>query len=400
MTALRPGDENELREAIAQAVSDGTALDLVGTGTKRAIGAPPGNHATTLDLSAIAGVVAYEPDELVLTLRAGTLMAEVEAMLAGSNQMMAFEPMDYGPLLGLPAGLGTIGGTIAANLAGPRRPSAGAARDHMLGLRAVSGRGEVFKAGGRVVKNVTGYDLPRALAGSWGTLAAFCELTIKVLPRPRSAETLLILGLDGEAAARAMSAAMGSPYDVSGAAHLPAAIAATIPAVAASGRSVTALRLEGVEPSIAHRRAVLQKRLSGFGELAGLDADASSDLWRAVRDLEPFAGGSGPVWRISAAPMAGHLIGALAEEHGGRHFCDWAGGLVWIELPREAHAQTLRAALAEAGGGHATLVRADETARREADVFQPLDPVTAALVARLKAAFDPAGVLNPGRMYR
>ncbi|MGA0561889.1 FAD-binding protein [Ancylobacter sp. VNQ12] len=407
---LCPRDEAEVVETIRWAVSQGRTLDVAGSRSKAALG----RHIqtdVTLELSALSGVTLYEPEELVLSAKAGTRVAEIEALVAASNQMLAFEPMDFGPLLGQPAGGGTLGGLMACNLAGPRRPSAGAARDHALGLRAVSGRGEAFKAGGRVVKNVTGYDLPRGLAGSHGTFAAFTELTIKVLPRPETVETLLILGLDDAAAAGAMSAAVGSYYDVSGAAHVPADIAALMPAVAGIGKSVTALRLEGVQPSILHRRGKLEALLGPRGELSFLDAVASLAFWRALRDVEPFALPDGgnldtarAIWRVSVAPMQGSAIGAVVREAGARCFYDWAGGLVWIEMPAaEPHAGLVRGAVAAAGGGqsggHATLIRASAPARAAQDVFQPLDPITGALVRRMKDGFDPARVLSPGRMY-
>ncbi len=402
---LCPRDEADLAEAVRWAVSESRPLDLVGTGSKRALGrATQGD--VTLDLAALSGIRLYEPAELVLSAGAGTPVAQIEALLAEAHQMMAFEPMDHGPLLGRPAGEGTLGGLMACNLAGPRRPSAGAARDHALGLRAVSGRGEAFKAGGRVVKNVTGYDLPRGLAGSYGTLAAFSEITIKVLPRPETVETLLLFGLDDAAAAKAMSAAVGSYYDISGAAHLPADIAALIPALGAPGRAVTALRLEGVKPSILHRREKLEGLLRGFGALGALDEAGSLALWAAVRDAQPFAlpPGADPdaapaVWKVSTAPMHGPAVGAAARALGARVFYDWAGGLVWVAMPDgEPEAARLRAALAPAGG-HATLLRAGRAARAATEVFEPLDAVTGALVRRMKHGFDPGRVLNPGRMY-
>lgn len=401
---LCPRDEAEVVEAVRWAVSNGRTLDVAGSGAKAGLGRHIQTDAT-LELGGLSGVTLYEPEELVLSAKAGTTVAEIEALVAASKQMLAFEPMDFGPLLGVAPGGGTLGGLMACNLAGPRRPSAGAARDHALGIRAVSGRAEAFKAGGRVVKNVTGYDLPRGLAGSYGTLAAFTELTIKVLPRPETVETLLLLGLDPAAAASAMSAAVGSYYDVSGAAHVPEAVAAAIPAVA--GASVTALRLEGVAPSIRHRRGKLEEMLRGRGTLSFLDAEASLAFWQAVRDVTPFARPEGAdgeiakaVWRVSVAPMAGPSIGAALAGLGARCLYDWAGGLVWVEMPgAEPQTAAVRAAVAAAGGGHATLIRASAAARAGEEVFQPLDPITGALIARMKNGFDPGRVLSPGRMY-
>ncbi|WP_428032247.1 FAD-binding protein [Ancylobacter sp.] len=403
---LCPRDEADVVEAVRWAVSNQRTLDVAGAGSKAALGRHIQTDAT-LELTGLTGVTLYEPEELVLSAKAGTKVAEIEALVAASHQMMAFEPMDFGPLLGVAPGGGTLGGLIACNLAGPRRPSAGAARDHALGVRAVSGRGEAFKAGGRVVKNVTGYDLPRGLAGSYGTLAAFTELTIKVLPRPETVETLLVLGLADAAASAVMSAAVGSYYDVSGAAHVPTDVAARLPAVAGAGAAVTALRLEGVKPSIVHRRGKLEAMLGAHGTLSVLDADASLAFWQAVRDVEPFAlpvgadlGTAPVVWRVSVAPMAGASIGAALRETGAMSLYDWAGGLVWLEMPgAEPHTARVRAAVAAAGGGHATLIRASAAVRAGEEVFQPLDAVTGALIGRMKSGFDPGRVLSPGRMY-
>src|SRR5215467_110592 len=236
---LKPGDAKDVEAALQWALAEGRALELIGQGSKRAIGRPAQTDIT-LDLSGLSGVTLYEPEELVLSAKAGTPLAEVEALVASKGQQLAFEPMDYGPILGGPVGRGTIGGALAANLSGPRRIKAGAARDHLLGFSAVSGRGEIFKSGGRVVKNVTGYDLCKLMAGSWGTLAAMTEVTIKVLPKPETEATVLIRGLGPAPAVEAMAAAIGSPCDVSGAAHLPAGVAALIPEIAGVGGSVTA----------------------------------------------------------------------------------------------------------------------------------------------------------------
>src|SRR5262249_30657351 len=223
----------------------------------------------------------------------------------GTNRAM--EPMDYGPLFGGAAGAATIGGVIAANASGPRRIKAGAARDHLLGFSAVSGRGETFKSGGRVVKNVTGYDLCKLMAGSWGTLAAMTEGTLKVFPKPETEANVLVRGLEPATAVAAMTAAMGASCDVSGAAHLPAAMAARISEIAGAGSAVTALRLEGVPPSVRHRQTMLETLMRPFGEVASIVEPASPSLWQAVRDLTPFAAGRDqhPLWRISTAPERG-----------------------------------------------------------------------------------------------
>ncbi|MGD0023155.1 MAG: FAD-binding protein, partial [Xanthobacteraceae bacterium] len=354
-----------------------------------------------------SGVTLYEPEELVLSAKAGTPLAEIEALVAASKQELAFEPMDYGPVLGTQAGAATIGGVLAANLSGPRRIKAGAARDHFLGVAAVSGRGETFKAGGRVVKNVTGYDLCKLLAGSWGTLAAMTGVTIKTLPRAETEETVLVLNLDDGTARKVMAAAMGSFADVSAAAHLPAAAAARIAAAAAAGAgaAATAFRLEGVAPSVAQRKSVLQTLLSPFGSLGTLSETPSRALWRAIRDVAPFAAagpaGARDLWRISTAPSRGAEVGrTLVERADAELLYDWAGGLVWAALPAadDAGAPLVRATVA-AAGGHATLIRAPAAARAAVEVFTPEPAALAALTKRVRESFDPQGVLNAGRMW-
>jgi glycolate oxidase FAD binding subunit len=402
--SLKPRDAIEVEFIIRSALAEEKTLEVIGRGTKRAIGRAAQWDAT-IDLSGLTGVTLYEPEELVLSAKAGTPLAEIEALVAASNQELAFEPMDYGPLLGTAANAATIGGVLAANLSGPRRIKAGAARDHFLGFSAVSGRGEVFKSGGRVVKNVTGYDLCKVLAGSWGTLAVMTDVTIKTLPKAETEETVLVLNLDDAAAGKAMTAATGSYGDVSAAAHLPARLAERIAATAAGHAAVTAFRLEGVAPSVAQRKAVLEKLVAPFGALTALGEQASRAFWRSVRDVTPFAaagpGGRRDLWRISTAPTEGAAVGrALANEADAEILYDWAGGLVWAALPAadDAQAPLVRATVA-ASGGHATLIRAPAAVRAAVDVFSPEPAPLAALTDRVRKSFDPQGVLNPGRMW-
>jgi glycolate oxidase FAD binding subunit len=398
---LKPRDAKEVEEALRWALEDDRALDIVGAGTKRAIGRPSQTDIT-LDLSGLAGVTLYEPEELVLSARAGTPLAEIEALVESRGQMLAFEPMDLGPVLGGPAGQGTIGGMLAANLSGPRRIKAGAARDHFLGFSAVTGRGETIKSGGRVVKNVTGYDLCKLMAGSWGTLAAMTEVTVKTLPKAETEATLLVLGLADEAAVGAMAAAMGSSSDVSGAVHLPATVALRAPGHG-HHRPLTAFRLEGFAPSVAHRKIALEEIVRRFGELDRLAENDSRAFWRWLRDVGPFAATGAaerPLWRISTAPSKGAEIAAAIVRQGAQVFYDWAGGLIWVEtLPSaDAGAALVHRAVA-AAGGHATLIRAPVAVRASVDVFTAQDGGLAALTRRVKESFDPKRVLNPGRMW-
>jgi glycolate oxidase FAD binding subunit len=400
----KPRDAADVETAVMEAIAQRKALEIVGRGSKRAIGRPAQSDLT-LDLSGLTGVTLYEPDELVLSARAGTPIAEIEAIVAAGGQELAFEPIDYGPLLGIRAAQGSIGGVLACNLSGPRRIKAGAARDHFLGFSAVSGRGERFKSGGRVVKNVTGYDLCKLLAGSWGTLAALTEVTIKTLPKSETEATLVLQGLADNAAAKAMAAAMGSACDVSGAAHLPPRLAPLFLPDFNAGRAITALRLEGVEPSVVHRIQALGTAMAPFGAPAMIDAARSRTLWRAIRDALPLAAsgplGARPVWRISTTPSRGADLGRMiAATTGGDVFYDWAGGLIWAALPpsEDAGEAIVREAV-ETAGGHATLIRAPAALRAVVPVFGPQEGALAALTARVKDSFDPNGVLNRGRMW-
>lgn len=397
VTVFTPTSAAEVLAAIQWAVSEEAPLEIVGQATKRRIGRPPQTEHT-LDLSQMAGITLYEPEELILSARSGTPLSEVESTLAERNQELAFEPIDYGPLLGKPENQGTIGGVLGANLAGPRRLKAGAARDHILGVHAVSGRGELFKSGGRVVKNVTGYDLSKVMAGSWGTLAVVTDLTFKVLPAAQTVATAAVRGLLDDAAAAAMALAMGSSAEVSAAAHLPEGIAGRVAGGALGNRPATLLRVEGFGPSVGARMAMLRNLLSGAGSVDELPDDLSRLVWRDVRDCRPFADGSErPVWRLSLPPADAHaMVMALRMRVAAEAFYDWQGGLVWLRLEDDPEAALVRGLLANRG--HATLVRASASWRAAVPAFHPQQPALAALAARLKAQFDPHGILNPGRM--
>jgi glycolate oxidase FAD binding subunit len=376
---LRPATEAELAE-LARAAE--TPFEIIGSGTKRALGRPV-DASRQLDMSGFSGIISYEPEELILDVAAGTKLSEVETLIAARGQQLAFEPPDYSALLGS-AHSGTIGGLVACNLAGPRRIKAGAARDHILGVHGVTGAGDIFKAGARVVKNVTGYDLPKLLTGSYGTLAAMTSVILKVLPAPETEETVVLTGLDDAQAVNAMSLAMQSPCEVSSAAHVP-------------GEAVY-LRLEGVAPSVAYRRDQLARILKTPVEV--MAAKSSAAKWKAIRDGAAFTDRPGhPLWKLSVTPSeAPGIIRMLKERTDLRYVFDWAGGLVWLEVPPapDAHGALVRSAFAM---GHATLIRADQGMRATVDVFQPQAEALAALSARVKASFDPRHILNPGRMY-
>jgi glycolate dehydrogenase FAD-binding subunit len=399
---VRPIDERELARMLAEANAARTPLEVVGGGSKQRIGRPM-QTAASVSSRAMRGITLYEPSEMVMGALAGTPLTQIEQALAERGQMLAFEPLDLGPMTGLEAGQATIGGVFAANVSGARRVAIGAARDHLLGLRGVNGRGEVFKSGGRVMKNVTGYDLCRGIAGSWGTLAVLSEVTFKVLPAPEDTGTLLLFGLPDEIAVEVLCTAMASPFEVSGAVHLQPAMAARLehPGLRSQGQAVTALRIENFAKSVAYRKGRLKDLLKVYGAVMDFERQASRQLWGELRRLSVLQRSEAPVWRISTEPTAGpKVVAAISAFMECRAFYDWSGGLVWAEvLPTtDAGAADVRRVIASFGG-HATLVRAEPQVRAAVDVFQPLEAGPEKLSRRLKAAFDPAGILNPGRMY-
>jgi glycolate oxidase FAD binding subunit len=368
-----------------------TPLAIVGGGTKAAIGRPAQTEAS-LSAAALTGITLYEPSEMVIAARAGTPLAEIEHTLAERGQRLPFEPADYRALLGS-TGEPTIGAVAAANISGPRRIYGGAARDSLIGVRFVNGRGEAVKNGGRVMKNVTGLDLVKLMAGSWGTLGFLTEVTFKVLPVAERTATLVFSGLDDDRAIEALSMALGSPYEVTGAAHIP---------IGAGGESAgTLVRIEGFAPSVEYRLGELKRLLRAFGDGALVEGESGEALWRAVRDgallVEPH---ERAVWRISTAPRQGaSLAAAIAHGTEARCYFDWGGGLIWAATPAmQAAVDRVRGAV-RAHGGHATLLRAPPELRAAAPVFEPLSEPLMRLTAGLKASFDPAGILNPGRMY-
>jgi len=400
MTRFVPTSIDELREAIGAALAAEESVELVAGGTKRGLGRPL-QTPHVVDLTRLSGIRDYAPNELVLTAGAATPLTAIDRALNAAGQMLAFEPPDWRALLGQAHGSPTLGGILACNLSGPRRIRSGAARDHFLGFSGVSGRAEVFKAGGRVVKNVTGYDLPKLMAGSYGTLAALAEVTVKVLPRPETAATVLVCGIAPDAAVPLMSAALGSPHEVSGAAYLPPGTPRP-PPLPASG--VVALRVEGPAPSVAYRRDALLAEFAASGETAALGEADSGAVWRDIGNVAPLAGlADRAVWRLSVAPGRGAAVAqTITRQVDATWFLDWGGGLVWLAVlvPGDAGASVIRGALdgAVGNGGHATLVRGSPGLRAAVPVFEPQPGPLAALSRRVKEGFDPRHILNPGRM--
>ena len=377
MTALTPKTEAELAEIVANANGP---LRIIGGGT-RPIGKQ--SDGAVLSTSGLSGIKLHEPGALTLVAQAGTPVAEVEKVLAQEGQRLAFEPMDHRGLLGT-TGEPTIGGVFAANVSGPRRIQTGAARDFLLGVRFVDGTGQVLRNGGRVMKNVTGYDLVKLMAGSYGTLGVITEVSLKVLPKSRHTGTLKLEGLSDADAVKALSRSLASPFEVTGATHLQKG---------PNDAPVTMLRIEGFENSIAYRAEELQKLLAPFG-VTSFDTDAQKTTtdWRHIRDVGPFHEAEGDVWRISVKPSDAP---SLVAEIGGEALYDWGGGLIWLRVPTGTKASAIRTAM-QATPGHATLIRGDAGT----GAFQPLSPAVAALEDGLRARFDPKGLFNPGLMDR
>ncbi len=384
----RPDDEAGLADIVRAAHASRRTLRLRGGDTRAGLGLPVRADAE-LDVRGLNGITLYEPGALTLVVRAGTPLDEIEATLAAENQMLPFEPMRFAAIVGgntADAGEGsTIGGVVATNASGPRRLQAGACRDSMIGVRFVDGRGDAIKNGGRVMKNVTGYDLVKLLCGSHGTLGVITEVGFKLLPAPESTATVTVHGLDARGAVRAMSAALGSPYDVSGAAYLPAGIGAD--------GARTLVRVHGFAGSVQYRAERLRELLGAHGEVDIDDVpDSTAATWRAVRDVEALGAPPGDLWRISVRPSDGaEVVSRLGDA---RTMLDWGGGLVWGCV---APGTDVRATLSGMSG-HATLVRADDDVRAALGAFASEAAPIEALSAGLRQRFDPAGILNPGRV--
>jgi glycolate oxidase FAD binding subunit len=387
-----PRDEQDASAIIREASEKGTLLSLSGQNTKAEMGRPNQTDASISSVG-LTGVTLYEPAEMVIAAKSGTPLSEVVRTLAEKGQELPFEPMDYRPLLGTKAEP-TIGSVAAMNISGPRRIMAGGARDSLIGVRFVNGRGEVVKSGGRVMKNVTGLDLVKLMAGSWGTLGFMTEVTFKVLPKQERKTTLVLRGLNDAQAIEALSQALGSPFDITGAAHIPARDR--------QGAS-TLIRLEGFSGSVDYRLGELRRLLKRFGGSTDiLEGRGAEAVWQSVRDATVLADGmERAVWRVSTAPTKGpDFAKQIAQSLDAQWFYDWGGGLVWISTPvaEDAGASVLREAT-QIFGGHATLVRAPAEVRSSVDVFEPQAEALMALTKGIKASFDPSGILNPGRMY-
>jgi len=371
---IAPETEQETAEAVRWAKGP---LLVQGNGTKAAM-LRPVQAAATLSTKNLKRIPLYAPNELVMSAQAGTRLTDIEAELANAGQQMIAEP---------PHMFGenqTIGGIVATNLSGPRRVMGGAMRDHVLGVRAVNGTGEILRFGGRVLKNVTGLDVSKFLTGSFGTLAVITEVTFKVLPVTEATGTVVLHGLDAVRGVAALSAGLGSPFSVSGAAYLPA-------------EQKAFLRIEDFAVSVKYRTEKLASQLKDFGAAEILDTAASKSLWRDIRDCKMLDEGEA-LWRVSVAPSAGPGVLRAVEPLGVTGFLDWGGGLVWLTGPADEATHAAICAAAKAARGVWWLMRAPEPLRAVVDVVPPESPALTAIRRRVMEKFDPRGIFNPGRM--
>ncbi len=395
-------DESAIAATITAVATAGEPLLVCGNGTKLGM-LRPVQAARRISTAGLTGITLYSPKELIISARAGTPLPEIEAALGENGQHLIAEPPELTVLLNsngpkANASPQTIGGIVASNLSGPRRVAWGAMRDHVMGIRAVNGSGELIHSGGRVLKNVTGLDLCKLLTGSHGTLAVITEVTLKVLPAPESTGTLVLPGLDAPRGVAALSAGLGSPYGVSAAAWLPDA--SLVPALGRAGGSATLLRIEDFPPSVAYRTARLRAELASFADARILDDATSRTVWRAVGSALPLpAPPSAAVWRVSVRPSAGPAVLCAVADAGVQGFLDWGGGLVWLAGPADTNTHGVVEQAARAAHGTWTLLRAPDALRVAVDVVPPEAEPLARITRRVKAAFDPHGILNPGRLY-
>lgn len=390
-----PLSEDAAARIIRAAAAAASPLQIRGGGTRTLVSG--GGGRDILSSANLSGIVAYNPAEMTMTAKAGTPLDEIMATVAERRQMLSFEPLDLRPALGT-GGIPTIGGVFATNASGPRRLVAGAARDSLLGVRFVNGSGEVVSAGGRVMKNVTGLDLAKLLAGSRGTLAFLTEVTFRLLPVPEVAGTVVVYGLNDAEATAAMATAMSMSVEVSGSAHLPESVRGRFLGGRLPEGAATVFRLEGLAASVRVRAEKLRAAMAPFGPVSILDAAQTAQLFQEIRDVHPYADGSArPLWRVSVAPTAGHqLVAGLRLETGVDSYYDWQGGLVWLRMEADPEADLVRRYIKALGGGHATLMRASAAAMAVTPVLQPQAEAVEALSARIKQKFDPAGLFLPG----
>ncbi len=392
MTSITVISEREIVDAVREARVAKLPFDIVAGGTKHAFGRPQALSERTLDVGRLRGIQNYEPEELILTVKPGTRLTEIELVLSEKGQRLGFDPPDSAALFGA-GGVSTIGGAVSADWSGSVRVRHGGARDSLLGLRGVNGFAEAFKAGGKVVKNVTGFDIPKLACGAFGTLCVLTELTFRVFPKASHAATLMLRDVAPQEGFQALRRIWSSPLEATGLAYIaPLAIAELLGEV---GKGAALFRVEGEPEPLKEKVQMLR---SALGARDVKDVALGDAAFARLSAGAPFAATGHDVWKIgvppSEAPRTAEAIGTELW------YGDLAGGVLWfgLEPDNAASIAKLRAAVARAGG-HATLVRAGLPTRKRVAVFPQETPERAELTRRVKAAFDPLSLFNPGRMY-
>jgi len=398
MTTFAPRNDEEVCEVVRWAASEQHPLSVSGGGSRAAFGHEV-NTSHGISLRELSGIREYDARELVLTAGAGTPLAEIHDALAKQGQLLPFEPPDPTVLFGS-VGTGTLGGVFMGNQCGPRRLHAGAARDHILGVRAINGRGEVWKSGGKVIKNVTGYDLSKLLAGSWGTLSVVTELTCKVLPAPACVTTVGVIAHSVTAALALLTRIASGPYSPTGLAYVPETLnAAGTFRTDVRGRCL--LRFEGTESGVNERVAVVSKALEPAVQSGVWTGAESAEIWRKLRDAAPVAA-CPVVLKLSLPPTAAPAVAnALLARRLHDWYLDAGGAWYWIGVEPDIAVELVRALreLLRPVGGSVVIMRAPTVVKSSAGVLTPQLPAMAALTARLKQSFDPLALFNPGRLY-
>lgn len=398
-TVVTPNAESEVADWVREAANSGMSCEITGHGTKRGFGCPVSVNAV-LDMSALNGVVKYEPEELVITARAGTPIADIERALAEKRQMLGFSPADWGPLFGAAAGRATLAGIVGANACGARRIKSGAVRDHVIGCRFINGAGEAIKAGGPVIKNVTGFDVPKLMCGAFGTLGVLTELTMRVTPAPSRVAALAIRA-DAKEGLQILREALALPLEPTGLSYIPDVFPSPGGALNRGGVDVSGgaalIRVEGTDVPLQDKLDSLRAHFASR-ETIVLEEGVARGLFQDIDNCGLLAETDSAIWRLCVPPSEAHA--ALEAAKPNQWYADWAGGLLWLALPATAGIATRLRTITARLGGHATLLRASAEARAKLDVFEPEEPARASLTRRVKDAFDAKHVFNPGRMYK
>ncbi len=399
-STFKPLNENEIAEFVRNCHSKNIPIEIKGHGSKAKVGRNFQSEKL-IDLSNYSGIIKYEPEELYIKVKAGTPLSEITNELDKNNQHLAFEPLDLGYIFEGKSNPGTIGGTIACNFSGSRRFKVGSARDHVLGIKIINGRGEIIKSGGTVVKNVTGYDLSKIVTGSYGTLAIISELSLKVLPKPPSTKTLIIHSAQLKKAIEYMSTGLSSSVDVSGAVFYPEYFKDKFSLNDLTNKGpITALRIEGVNSSIEDRINRLVKELGLLNdEINFLDEQQSKIFWRYTQDLKAFQKTTKDIMKIVVPPSETLNLLNNLKKFSSRYFIEWGGNLIWFEIENMSQEilKTMNEVIAKCGG-YNILVKLDDGFKSSMDVFK-IDHIKYKLSEKLKTSFDPKRILNPGKMY-